>query len=91
MLPRPEVSETGFALADPGNAYVILQPSETGDPISMTLTPGRYSVEWHSLGSRETVPGAALTVADAGDQPPFSPSQPPVLPLCISAASPARP
>ena len=39
MLPRPEVSETGFALADPGNAYVILQPSETGDPISMTLTP----------------------------------------------------
>jgi hypothetical protein len=65
MLPRPEVSETGFALADPGNAYVILQPSETGDPISMTLTPGRYAVEWHSLGSRETVPGAALTVADA--------------------------
>jgi hypothetical protein len=31
----------------------------------MTLTPGRYAVEWHSLGSRETVPGAALTVADA--------------------------
>lgn len=64
MQPRTEVSETRFALADPGNEYLILQPSETGDPFSMTLTPGRYAVEWHSLGSRETVPGTTLTVAD---------------------------
>jgi hypothetical protein len=64
MQPRTEVSETRFALADPGNEYLILQPSETGDPFSMTLRPGRYAVEWHSLGSRETVPGTTLTVAD---------------------------
>jgi hypothetical protein len=64
MQPRTDLSEKGFALADPGNEYLILQPSETGDPFTMTLTPGQYAVEWHSLGSRETVPGTTLTVAD---------------------------
>jgi hypothetical protein len=42
-----------------------LQPSETDDPFSVTLTPGQYAVEWHSLRSRETVPGTTLTIADA--------------------------
>jgi hypothetical protein len=73
MQPRTDVSETGFALAEPGNEYLILQPSETGDPFTTTVTPGRYAVEWHSLGSRETVPGATLTVADAN---PISVSAP---------------
>ena len=29
MQPRPDLSSTGFALADPGKDYLILQPSET--------------------------------------------------------------
>ncbi|HEX6759091.1 MAG TPA: hypothetical protein VF086_11905 [Propionibacteriaceae bacterium] len=80
MSPRTDLSETGFALADPGNEYLILQPSETGDPFTMTLTPGRYAVEWHSLGSRKTVPGTTLTVADDN---PISSSAP------FEAAGPA--
>jgi hypothetical protein len=74
MKPRTEVSETRFALADPGNEYLILQPSETGDPFTITLMPGRYAVEWHSLGSRETVPGTTPTLADGNTisvSPPF--------------------
>lgn len=90
MSPRTDLSETGFALAHPGNEYLILQPSDTGDPFTMTLTPGRYAVEWHSLGSRKTVPGTTLTVAD--DNPisssaPFEAAGPAVVHL---AASPAR-
>jgi hypothetical protein len=74
MQPSPDVSETRFALADPGNEYLILQPGETGEAFTVTLMPGQYAVEWHSLRSRETVPGTTLT---AGDADPISLSLPP--------------
>jgi len=64
MQPRTDISSTGYALAEPGNEYLILQPSDAAEPFTITLTPGAYAVEWHSLPSRETVDGAALTVAD---------------------------
>jgi hypothetical protein len=51
-------------VADPGKEYLILQPSETADQFTITLISGRYAVEWHSLPSRDTVPGDALTVPD---------------------------
>ena len=73
MQPDTDVSETRFALADPGSEYLILQPNETGDPFTITLTPGRYAVEWHRLGSRETAPGTTLTAADGN---PISVSAP---------------
>ena len=66
MQPLADLSATGFALAAPGNEYLILQPIETGDPFTVTLAPGRYAVEWHSLGSREIVPAQAPTVPDDG-------------------------
>ena len=56
MQPSPDVGETRFALADPGNEYLILQPSETGDAFAVTLIPGQYAVEWHSLRSRQIAP-----------------------------------
>ena len=65
MQPNNEASETRFALVDPGRRYLILQPSEAGDAFTVTLTPGVYSVEWHSLPSREMLPGTTLTVGDA--------------------------
>jgi len=64
MQPRPDLSSTQFALADPGQEYLILQPAETADPFTVSATPGQYAVEWHSLMSRQTVPGAELTVPD---------------------------
>jgi hypothetical protein len=65
MQPRPDLSSTGFALAEPGNEYLFLQPSESAEPLTITLTPGAYAVEWHSLRSRKTVNGANLTVAES--------------------------
>jgi len=64
MLPRTDLSSTGFALSNPGTEYLILQHTETADPFTVALTPGQYAVEWHSLPSRDTVPGAALTIPD---------------------------
>jgi hypothetical protein len=65
MQPSTDVSETSFALAEPGEEYLILQPSETGGPFTVSLPPGQYTVEWHSLRSRERVRGTTLTIADA--------------------------
>jgi hypothetical protein len=73
MQPNLDVSETRFALADPGNEYLILQPSETSDAFTVTLMPGQYAAEWHSLRSRETVPGTTLRV---GNTEPISLSVP---------------
>jgi hypothetical protein len=52
------------ALADAGNEYLILQPSEAPDPFTIAPAPGAYAVEWHSLASGETVSGPGLTVSD---------------------------
>jgi hypothetical protein len=64
MQPGTELSSTGFALADPGKEYLILQPSHTADTFTVELPPGQYSAEWHSLTSRETVPAATLAVSN---------------------------
>ena len=73
MQPSPNVSETRFALADPGNEYLILQPSETDEAFTVNLMPGQYAVDWHSLVTRETAPGITLTVDQAD---PISVSSP---------------
>jgi hypothetical protein len=64
MQPQTDLSSTGFALADAGNEYLILQPSEAPDPFTIAPAPGAYAVEWHSLASGETVSGPGLTVSD---------------------------
>jgi hypothetical protein len=64
MQPRGDLSSTGFALADPGHEYLILQPGEAADPFTVELAPGQYAVEWYSLPSRETVDEATLAITD---------------------------
>ena len=64
MQPQTDLSSTGFALADAGNEYLILQPSEAPDLFTIAPAPGAYAVEWHNLASGETVSGAGLTVRD---------------------------
>ena len=90
MQPSPDVSETRFVLADPGKEYLILQPSETRDAFTVTLMPGRYAVEWHSLDSRQTVPGTTVTVGDADPislSPPSEVATPAVVRLVIDPVS----
>jgi hypothetical protein len=65
MRPDTGLSSTGFALADAGDEYLILQPSEEAEPFTAGIMAGRYSVRWHSVRGRETFPGEALTVRDS--------------------------
>jgi len=44
MVPRPELSSTGYCLAAPGREYLVYQPS--GGTFGVTVEPGLYSVSW---------------------------------------------
>jgi hypothetical protein len=82
MEPRDDLSSTGFALADPGQEYLVLQPSAAADSFTVLLDPGTYAVEWFSIEGRQTVPGDAITVersAATSFSPPSQLSGPTVL------------
>jgi hypothetical protein len=74
MEPRADLSSTGYALANPGTEYLVLQPDEaTG--FTLALEPGTYAAEWHSVATRATTAGDDLTVETAGQvsvTPPLS-------------------
>jgi hypothetical protein len=62
MVPAGELASSGYALANPGVEYVVLQPAVAGGEITIQLTPGTYELEWFSLEGREWVEGEPLTV-----------------------------
>jgi hypothetical protein len=62
MEPRGDLSSTGYALANPGKEYLVLEPSETAAPFTVTLAAGTYTVQWCSVDSRETVEAGKVTV-----------------------------
>jgi hypothetical protein len=65
MVPREDLSSTGYVLANLGSEYLVLQPNETAEPFSVMLEAGTYTVEWHSLRTRETAEADPLTVEHA--------------------------
>jgi hypothetical protein len=62
MEPRGELSSTGYALANPGEEYLVLEPSATADPFTMRLAAGTYTVEWFGVDSRRTMEAGEVTV-----------------------------
>jgi hypothetical protein len=62
MAPRADLSSTGYALADPGQEYLVLQPGGAAGPFTVLLEPGTYTAEWFSVEGRQTVPGGTTTV-----------------------------
>src|SRR6266540_1318540 len=62
MEPRVDLASTAYALANPGQEYLVLQPRGAADPFTVTLEPGTYTAEWFAIEGRQTVPGAATTV-----------------------------
>ena len=62
MEPRDDLSSTGYALANPGQEYLVLQPSGDADSFTVLLEPGTYAAEWFGIDDRRTVPGDATTV-----------------------------
>jgi hypothetical protein len=53
MEPRSDLSSTDYALANVGEEYLVLQPSEVAEPFTVTLEAGTYMVEWFNIISRE--------------------------------------
>src|SRR6266545_3599874 len=62
MVPRGDLSSTGYALANPGVEYLVLAPG--GGPFRVMLAAGTYAVEWYDVTSRETVTAEPVTVED---------------------------
>jgi hypothetical protein len=82
MAPRGDLSSTGYALANPGEEYLVLQPSEAAEPFAVTLAAGAYAVEWFSVGARQAKGADGVTVAydgRVGFTAPFAEGGPAVL------------
>jgi hypothetical protein len=89
MEPRGDLSSTGYTLANPGEEYLILQPSGTGDPFTVSLEAGTYSAEWFSVNGREIRESGSLTVESSGSADftaPFAQTGPSVLYLKSATA-----
>lgn len=63
---RGDLSSTGYVLANPGEEYLVLQPSDTADSFSVSLNIGTYMVEWFSVNSRKTRGADKITVERSG-------------------------
>jgi hypothetical protein len=82
MQPRGDLTSTGFALARPGEEYLVLQPSEASDPFTVTLEPGTYAVEWFSVEGRATAKADDVQAESSGQLTfgaPFGTAGPSVL------------
>ncbi len=71
MTPRGDISSTGYALANPGEEYLILQPGEEPASFTVSLEPGTYSVQWYAVNNRETV-GADMVTVESSTPVDFS-------------------
>src|SRR3712207_9361879 len=67
MEPRGDLSSTGYALANPGEEYLVLQPDETADPFAVRLEANTYSIRWHSIVSREMKDAGTVEVEAGGN------------------------
>ena len=84
MEPRGGLSSTGFALVNPGEEYLVLQPNDIPEPLTVTLEPGIYRVEWFSINGRDTQPASQVSIRSSGNSSftaPFSEAGPAVLDL----------
>jgi hypothetical protein len=82
MEPRDDLSSTGYALANPGREYLVLQPDGAAGSFTVQLEPGTYTAEWFGVEGRTTVPAGAATVEGptaTGFTPPAELSGPAVL------------
>jgi hypothetical protein len=62
MEPRGDLSSTDYALANPGEEYLILQPSEGSEALTLKLEAGTYTVEWFSVNGRQSSRADNVTI-----------------------------
>lgn len=65
MRPRGDLTSTGFALASPGEEYLVLQPSPKGGQFTVMLEPGSYTAEWFRIDSRQTAHAPETVIESA--------------------------
>ena len=73
---------TGYALANLGKEYLVLQPDGTTGPFTLEVDAGSYTVEWYSVISRETQAANKVTVERASTlslTAPFAATEPAVV------------
>jgi hypothetical protein len=66
MEPRDDLSSTGYALANPGREYLVLQPGGASGAFTALLEPGTYTAEWFGVDSHQTLEAGEVTVG--GDE-----------------------
>ena len=72
MVPRGDLSSTGYALADPGSEYLVYQPASGS--FTVKLFAARYSYEWFNASSGSVVDTGTFTAGPQSDRtfaPPF--------------------
>ena len=82
MEPRGDLTSTGYALANRGKEYLVLQPGKTSDPFTVTLAAGVYTVQWYSVDTRKTARAGKVTVGSPAPirfAAPFAAAGPAVL------------
>jgi hypothetical protein len=82
MEPHEDLTSTGFALANPGQEYLMLQSKHEADPFTVKLNAGTYEAEWFSINLRKKTSAEAVTVQNDGEvrfMAPFSEAGPAVL------------
>jgi len=55
MVPRSDLAETEYCLADPGREYLVFQPGSKGEfKVDLSGTAGSFAVEWLNVSTRNT-------------------------------------
>jgi hypothetical protein len=62
MLPHGDLTSTGYALANSGQEYLVLQPNAAAEPFAVMLASGSYEGEWFSVNSHQAAAVEIVTV-----------------------------
>lgn len=65
MVPRGDLTSTGYALADAGHEYLVLQPAPS-IPFQVTLEAGTYAVAWQGVTGGQPVGADQVTAEESG-------------------------
>lgn len=66
MKPHDELASTGYCLAAPGSAYVVVQPS-SGDGFTVDLQAGSYRYEWLNAANGEVAEKGRIDVESGAE------------------------
>jgi hypothetical protein len=62
--PRLDVASTRFALVNPGQEYLVLEPTGSVDEFTVDVRKGDYLVEWFGVSSRQTRDGGTVQIGE---------------------------